>query len=555
MTLCLECTKVRGEDVDHTPGFVLPPLLVRFECFLARKGTLGEPQGAIDKDLPTRGKRVPSREASAKHRYTCVGTLVYVLTEIGYLRKADQAGRWVSVEHKDPRDLSVKEIEGYLARRFPRDPCRTHDARCVRCCLPHHLSTYNKTTEMFRKMADWQYFEERRQGGGPAWSKEKLIDVYAVARARRYKRGVHEIVPVEDALAFRDWLETEAVPPRRGPPENYSGERAQLYERALALYKETGNAKEVAQRLKLPYATAYFWCVKGRSRSVTYERIRAEMPRLYAYSLWWLQELGARYEEMAHAEYPLEGPFVTLNRRAGVLTIVGKGREGGKTRSVTLTAEQAAKVEAILKWRAKLGEDLREYAEREAEPVLFVTLADSRKKSGRRLSENAGPWNATMRAWARRYDEWCDANGRPQAKIDPELVMSHRIGRAVSISKLAKEGVAEKVIMLERGIEDHRTLEGYIHTTVAERREILEDAERRRLARRANGGPGPAENGDANGAFLEELRAQRKTIEDLQRTVEDLRADLRRKDGQLEDRDARIRDLMERVLVSAKGPA
>jgi hypothetical protein len=528
MTRCPECSQASGVDVDHTPDYTLPPLLARFEHFVATKGILGEPQGAIDKDLPTRGKRVPSKEMSAKHRVSCLATLLHGLTEMGFLQKGEGAGRWTFPTHPNLRDLSARQIQDYILRRFPRDPCRTHDARCVRCCLPHHLSMYNKTCEAFRKMAEWFYFEERFRDE-PAWSKEKLIDVYAVARSRRYKRGSHEINPVELVLAFRDWLETKAVAPWRGPAENFSGQRRKTYERALGLFESKYNAKEIAKRLGIPYSTAYYWCVKGRVRSAVYERVRAEMPRAYGFELWWLQETGSRYEEMVHAEFPLVGPFVTLNRGSGLLTIVGKGREGGKVRTVTLTKDQAAKVEEILKWRAQLGKVLREYTGRDPEPALFVTLADARKKSGGRLAENSGRWNTTLRAWAARYNAWCKANGRDAATIDPAFVTSHRIGRAVSITKLVKEGVAEKVVMLERGIEDHRTLEGYIHTTSEERREILERAEQSRLARQA--APNRHDPAAADGS--EDLRRQLAAAEERARRAEDRADRLERKIDEL----------------------
>ena len=531
MTRCLECSQVLGRDEDHTPAFHLPPLLVRFEHFLATRGLQDFPLGPTDPTLPTRAGKVPAKPmASIKHRYTCVMTLVPALTEMGYLEKADEAGRWNSVAGKDPRDVSARQIQDHLLRRFPQDPCRRHTEACHRCCLPHHISMYNKTCEAFRKMAEWLHFEERLYDK-PVWSKDKLAEVYGVSRPVRYKVAPPEMNDVDRTLDFRAWLADEAKgPPVRGPAKD-SRDRRELYDRAIVMYREVKDAKEVSRCLRLPYGTVYYWVTGRGGRRPSNEAIRTQMPRAYARSLWFLQETGARYEEMAHAEFPLEGPFVRWNRPAGTLTIVGKGREGGKMRTATLTMEQNNRLGELVAWRAELGKLLRDWTGRDPAPTLFVTLAAARSKAGNRLAESAGPWNETMKSWARRYNAWCEAQGHADRVIDVKLVTSHKIGRAVSITKLAREGVPEKVLMQERGIEDHNTVERYIRLSMEDRRAILEAAGNRLLARRTNGNPEASAVGNGNGILLEELRA--------------FRAELREKDK-------RIQELTDRLLAIAR---
>lgn len=543
MTRCPECSQVLGRDEDHTPAFSLPPTLARFEHFLATKGLLGRPLEAVDTQLPMRSHDVPAKPiTSVKHRYSCVSALVTALTEMSYLEKANKAGRWISVEGKDLRDLSASQIQEYLRRRFPMDPCARHTDGCHRCCMPHHISMFNKICEAFRKLAEWLYFEERLYDK-PAWSKEKLVEVYGVSRTVRYKVAPPTMNDVDRVLEFRAWLATKA------PPPPYRGEaRKGARVRALALYAETGNMKEVSRRLKLPLTTVWYW-VQGRpERETTPEAIRREMPRSFAWELFFLQETGARYEEMVHAEFPLEGPFVRWDESAGTLTIIGKGREGGKLRTVTLTKETNARLEELVAWRTSLAKLLRNRTGRNPAPRLFVTLSVSAKASGNPLSETAGPWNETLKTWARRYNDWCAAEGRKERAIDPDLCTSHKVGRAVSITKLAREGVPERVLMQERGIEDHNTVERYIRFSTEDRRSMLEAAEKS-LARRSNAAPhGEGEDagsGNVNRAVLEELRALRDRADTLQGTIDELRSELKEKEK-------RVSELTDRLLVPAR---
>lgn len=548
MTRCPECSQVLGRDEDHTPAFSLPPTLSRFEHFLATKGLLGRSLGAVDVQLPMRSHDVPAKPiTSVKHRYSCVSALVSALTEIGYLEKGEKAGRWNSIEGKVLRDLSSPEIRDYLRRRFPMDPCQQHTDDCRRCCMPHHLSMFNKTCEAFRKMAEWLYFEEGRQGGGSAWSKEKLVEVYGISRTVRYKVAPPTMNDVDRVLEFRAWLGTKA------PPPSYRGEaRKGARARALALYAETGSMKEVSRRLKLPLTTVWSWVQGRRESEAVPEAIRREMPRSYAWNLFFLQETGARYEEMVHAEFPLEGPYVRWDKSAGTLTIIGKGREGGKLRTVTLTKEQNGRFGELVAWRTRLTKLLRDRTGHDPAPRLFVTLSTSTKASGNPLSETAGPWNETLKTWARRYNDWCEKNDRKDRAIDPDLCTSHKIGRAVSITKLAREGVPERVLMLERGIEDHNTVERYIRFSTEDRRSMLEAAEKS-LARRSNGTAGSdphgedagsfdvksgRESGNVNRAVLEELRALRETVDELR--------------GELREKDKRIAELTDRILAPAR---
>ncbi len=518
MTRCPECSQASGQPVDHTPDFDLPPLLVRFEHFLATKGRLGRAVGAVDPELPTRAHNVPAYPIeSVKHRYSCVMTLVPALTEMGYLTKAKHPGRWVSIPGRDPRDVSARQVADYFLRRFPPDPCRTHDDHCTRCCLPHHVSMWNKSCEAFRKMAEWLHFSETLYGRA-VWGKSKLAEVYAVARVVRLKQQPPEMNDVGRVLAFRAWLLEEADAPPARPRAH-----GDAYERALTLFREKGNAKEVAQKLNLPYTTVHFW-VAGKRGTRAPSRIRMEMPRLYGFSLWFLTEIGARYEEMAHAEFPLDGPFARWDARAGTLSLVGKGKWGGKPRTVTLTREQNERIADLVSWRARLGEVLQAWTGRDPAPRLFVTLTDAPGSSGNPLRETPGPWNATLRRWAERWNAHLEAQGQTESALDISLVSSHRIGRAVSITKLALAGVSEKVIMEERGIEDHATVERYIRLDREGKRTVLEEAEQT-LARRANGGSGETDDG-VSSAVLEELRGLRKTVEDL-------RAELRAKDDRI----------------------
>ncbi|HYM39571.1 MAG TPA: hypothetical protein VEY12_05435 [Thermoplasmata archaeon] len=519
--------------MDHAREFDLPPLLARFEHFLATKGRLGRAVGAVDPELPTRAKNVPAYPIeSVKHRYSCLMTLVPALTEMGYLTKAEEPGRWVSVHDRDLRDVSARQIADYFVRRYPPDRCRTHTKGCTRCCLPCHVSMYNKTCEAFRKMAEWLYFEERLYDK-PVWSKGKLAEVYAVARVVRLKEQPPEMNDVARVLAFRAWLMDEAeAPPFR------TRAHGDAYERALALYEKLGSAKEVAARLKVPYTTVCFW-IQGQRQPGGPSKIRAEMPRLYGWSLWFLTEIGARYEEMVHAEFPLEGPFARWDPRAGTVSLIGKGKWGGKPRTVTLTKEQGERMAELVAWRTRLGAVLREWTGHDPAPRLFVTLADSPTSTGNALRETPGPWNATLRRWAERFNEHVEGEGEPERALDISLVSSHKAGRAVSITKLALAGVSEKVIMEERGIDDHATVERYIRLDREGKRGVLEAAEQT-LARRANGNPQAADDG-VNGAVLEELRSLRKTVEEL-------RAEIRGKDEELRRERERARELTDRLL-------
>lgn len=413
MTRCPECSEASGVDVDHVPAYHLPPLLVRFEHFLATKGNLGRPIGAPDPTLPTRGGAVPTSPMSPKHRATATETLVEVLTELGYLEHGGP-GRWTSVQGKDPRDVSAKQVLDYLTRRFPPDTCKTHRPKeCKRCCLPHHLSMYNKVCEAFRKMAEWLHFTETLYGK-PAWSKDKLVAVYGVTRRRPYVLRPPRMNDVESAHRFQEWLEGE--------------------------------------------------------------------DKLYGYMVWFLQEFGARYEEMVHAEFPPvdDGSgYFTLNRRAGVVEIRGKGRDGGKVREVTLTPAREAKLAEILKWRKAFGAELQERTGREPEAVLFLNYGDRPDRVGlARNDQKASAFNRTLKRWGERFNAWAKEQGHPEYELDVELLASHKIGRPVYLTHRAASGVPEKVLMDEAGIGDHRTLERYLRFGTKERRDLMARADR-----------------------------------------------------------------------------
>jgi hypothetical protein len=447
VTRCPECSEAAGHDVDHTPSLRLPPVLVRFEHFLSTKGLLARPVGVIDPTLPTRAGSVPSRPMSFKHRRTAMGTIVSVLKELGYLERKG-GGRWVSVAGTDPREVSVRELQDYLLRRFPVDPCQKHREGCVRCCLPHHLSMYNKVCEAFRKMAEWLYFEER-VNGRPVWSKDKLIAVYAIARRRKYKLRPPQMNEVESLFRFQEWLEAR--------------------------------------------------------------------DKAYGYMLWFLQEFGARYEEMAHAEYPPDGPFVRLNSPAGVVEITGKGQEGGKTRVVTLTPVRTAKLQEILAWRAKLEGELEAWSGRKPAPVLFPVVSKTKKLTGNARDEDPSVFNRMLQAWARRFNAWCEAEGHADWTIDVGLVSSHKVGRPVYLTYRAKLGIPRKIMKEEAGIEQDEVIERYERFSQRERQEILSRADRHNV-----GAEPPPAQAVTNGAVLEELRALRAELHEKDKRIQEL---------------------------------
>jgi hypothetical protein len=468
VTRCAECSRSSGSVVDHAPRFSIDEL-AEFEHFLATRALLGRPLGRPDPDLPTKSGAVPSSPmASSKHRYRVMSTLSSVLTELGILARGSRPGQWVQTGALRIDEIAPDEIRAYILRRFPADPCRTHRDGCVRCCRPHHVSSYNHVCEAFRQLANFWYFEDTRYGK-PTWTKERLRDVYVYTRRLKYKMRPPEINPVDAVLRFRAWLESEARPAR-------SQDEA-VRARALALYKKTRNVAEVARQLKVPHTTAYYWCSQAAAAApVKGWRVRDDVARAHAYELWWLQEVGGRYEEIAHAEFPLEGPCARFVRSGSRLEILGKGVAGGKPRPVTLRDDQVLKLDGILAWRRELGKRLKAWTGRDPDPVLFVVLHDDPARAGRRYAEEPTSWNKSMKAWASRFNAWCEANGRPGDAINTDLVTSHKIGRAVSITRLARDGVAEKLIMEERGIEDHATLERYIRFADSEKKEILEAA-------------------------------------------------------------------------------
>ena len=520
MTRCAECSEVQGRDVDHAPDVQLPPIPARFEHFLATRGALVRPVGRVDEDLPTIKHRVPGKPLAEKNVWSIASKYAAMLTKLGVLAKGGP-GRWVTVDGKDVRDLGVEPFAAYMARRFPVQVCDACPPGCGRCCLEHHLNTYNAVCELLHKLALWLRFGETRFNR-PVWSTDKVAAMYAVT-ARYAVKESDVLLPadLETLLDFRAWLGTEAA---AEPPAN-GGASAEIVAKARAMYRRTKDAAAVARKLGLPHTTVYFWVTdrsRARGKDPTYARLLKEQPRAIAAMLWMGQELYSRYEEIAYAEFPLAGPYVTLNRLEKSVRIVGKGREFGKPRTVFLTDEQIAELDRILAWRKDLGAYLKAWTGRKPDPTLFVVLHADPAKAGRSYSyRGSASYNRTLQAWARRYNESPRAKDAGRA-IDVARVGSHNIGRAVAITKALVAGMPEELVMDQAGIEESKTLKRYWRATGRDRRRIVD----------AMGGGTAKPAGPTNGDVLVELRALR---EEIRKKDEELRAE-RDRNRELQDR-------------------
>jgi len=167
----------------------------------------------------------------------------------------------------------------------------------------------------------------------------------------------------------------------------------------------------------------------------------------------------------------MEGPRFKVDFAAGKVYVTGKGRLGGKMRSVTITPERELGLQRLAAWRESLGVKLEEEALAVA-PVLFPNLAPLHQRGCSR-NPDVSAWNHTIRKYVRAYNTQCQNSGRSQFILDSHLVSSHKIGRPVHITSLALAKVDDKVAMEETGIEDERTLARYKRFSDSERREML----------------------------------------------------------------------------------
>jgi len=269
-----------------------------------------------------------------------------------------------------------------------------------------------------------QYFRyERTFRDGPSWSHEKLLAVYNVTPTLQYRVPPPTMNSVPKAVAFREWL----------------------------------------------------------------LRHQDVQKQIYGWMVWLGQVFGLRYSEWIAAEWPMEGPRFKVDFAAGKVYVTGKGRLGGKTRSVTITAEREAGLRRLAMWRESLGARLEDGGVTVA-AVLFPNLAP-RHQRGRPRNPDVAAWNHTLRKYVQAYNRHCEESSHPELALDSKLVSSHKIGRPVHITSLALAKVDDKVAMEETGIEDERTLARYKRFSDSERREMLAKTDHIGSGQISAGGP------------------------------------------------------------------
>lgn len=288
-----------------------------------------------------------------------------------------------------------------------------------------------------------QYFRyERTFRDGPSWSHQKLLAIYNVTPTLQYRVPPPSMNPVPKAVAFREWL----------------------------------LGHEDAQK------------------------------QIYGWMIWLGQAFGLRYSEWIAAEWPMEGPRFRVDFAAGKVYVTGKGRLGGKTRSVTITPEREAGLRRLAVWRESLGEKVGDDDVAVA-PVLFPNLAP-RHRRGSPRNPDVAAWNHRARKYVRAYNARCEEWGHSELILDSRLVSSHKIGRPVHIISLALAKVDDKVAMEETGIEDERTLARYKRFSDSERREMLSKTDYIGSGQKS---AGARETKDSPREFLEALRRQPPT--------------------------------------------
>lgn len=296
---------------------------------------------------------------------------------------------------------------------------RLYPPRCQgRCMGPRCTCCRMHHIGSWNKVADAfhrlaQYFRyERTFREGPSWSHEKLLAIYNVTPTLQYRVPPPSMNPVPKAVAFREWL-------------------------------------------------------LGQSDT---------QKQIYGWMVWLGQVFGLRYSEWIGAEWPMEGPRFKVDFAAGKVYVTGKGRLGGKTRSVTITIQREAGLRKLAMWRESLGASMANEGV-EVTPILFPNLAP-RHRRGKPRNPDVAAWNHTLQKYVHAYNRYCGDSGHPELILDSRLVSSHKIGRPVHITSLALAKVDDKVAMEETGIEDERTLARYKRFSDAERREMLTKTDR-----------------------------------------------------------------------------
>src|SRR2546428_5762675 len=185
--------------------------------------------------------------------------------------------------------------------------------RCQsRCSGPHCKCCRMHHIGSWNKVVDTchrlaQYFHYGRTfREDPTWSHQKLLELYNVTPTLQYRVRAPMMNPVPKAVAFREWL-------------------------------------------------------------LHYPDVQKQM---YGWMVWLGQVFGLRYSEWIAAEWPMNGPRFKIDLAAGKVYVTGKGRLGGKTRSVTITPEREKGLRNLAPWRGAPGGQMAKQGGRGV-PTLF----------------------------------------------------------------------------------------------------------------------------------------------------------------------------------------
>lgn len=441
MTRCSECSDREGRDVDHTQYHgasrtTMPPTLAQEEHWLAFAGAHVK-AARQDHELPNDGKRVPGAPMAMRNVYATVRYQAAIFTEIGYLKKADETGRWSTVPGKDVREISVREVEDYLARVFPPQRCGRHvEGKCVRCCRPDHKPSFNRKADAIRVFFDWLHFAARTPDGRPLCSKPKLRAIYELCHREQpddthppMNSAVRSIRFAQYLVSLPDWPESEG--------------------------------------------------------------------RAYGWMAWFGQHFCTRFSELVQTEYPMAGPTFRFDRGRGEVQILGKGRKGGKQgEPFAISEEEQAGLEKLLAWRERLGARIKAKTGRDADPVLFPNLGHDPRTLGRRRSLGSGSWNTAIQRHGAAYNDQLKPAERKAWTLDADLLTSHRLCRATGLTKLGRAKAPQAAIMARGRIVTAKVAQGYERYGGDEMRGFVEDGDelmRREIAagssRRNNGSP------------------------------------------------------------------
>lgn len=200
-------------------------------------------------------------------------------------------GRWLTISGRNP----IRRISIPEVKEYVD---RLYPPRCQPRCTGRtcHCCRVHHIGS-WNKVADafhrlGQYFHYGRTfRDEPSWSHEKLLQLYNVTPTLQYRVPPPSMNPVPKAIAFREWL-------------------------------------------------------------IHHADVQKQM---YGWMVWLGQAFGLRYSEWIAAEWPMEGPRFRVDFAAGKVHVTGKGRLGGKTRSVTITPERERGLRELMSWREALG--------------------------------------------------------------------------------------------------------------------------------------------------------------------------------------------------------